>query len=59
MREAEKHEEIIGWAVFKAGIRAPEEWDYDTKKAMERAVRKALEEEDHDQMDQDEANHIA
>lgn len=57
--EAEKREKIIGWAVFKAGMRTPAEWDYDTKKAMERAVRKALEEEYHDEMDQDEANDIA
>ena len=57
--EAQTREKIIGWAVFKAGIRAPREWDYETKKALEREVRNVLGEEYHPGMDQDEATEIA
>ncbi len=57
--EAQTREKIIGWAVFKAGIRAPREWDYETKKALEREARNVLEEEYHPGMDQDEANEVA
>jgi excisionase family DNA binding protein len=57
--EAREREKIIGWAVFKAGIRAPQEWDYETKKALEREVRNVLEEEYHPGMNQDEATEIA
>jgi excisionase family DNA binding protein len=57
--DTNKREQIIGWAVFKVGIRALREWDYETKKALEREVRNVLEEEYHPGMDQDEANEIA
>lgn len=57
--EAREREKIIGWAVFKARIRAPQDWDYETKKALEREVRNVLEEEYHPGMNQDEATEIA
>lgn len=57
--EAQTREKIIGWAVFKAGIRTPRGLDYETKKALEREVRNVLEDEYHPGMDQDEANEIA
>jgi excisionase family DNA binding protein len=57
--EVQEREKIIGWAVFRAGIRAPRDWDYETKRAFEREVRQVLEEEYHSGMDQDAASEIA
>jgi excisionase family DNA binding protein len=57
--DADKREQVIGWAVFKVGMRTPREWDYETKKALEREVRTVLGEEYHPGMDQDEATEIA
>lgn len=57
--EARERERLIAEAVFKARIRAPQEWDYDTKQALERAVRQVVEEEYHPGMHKDEAINIA
>jgi len=57
--EAAQRKKLIDWAVFKAKMRTPGDWEYETKKAFEREVRKALEEEFFPGMDLDEANEIA
>lgn len=60
VREEERErEKIIGWAKFRASVRTPQHWDFDTKRAFEREVHKVLEEEYEPGMDQSEADEIA
>lgn len=58
-QEKQDRERIIGWAKFRAAVRAPLDWDLDTKREFERDLHKALEEEYEPGMDQSEADAIA
>lgn len=58
-KEAQEQENIIDWAVLHVNRRRPREWDWDTRRAFERDVRRALEAEYEPGMDQDEADDIA
>lgn len=58
-QEKQDRERIIGWAKFRAAVRAPLDWDLDTRRDFERELHKALEEEYEPGMDQQEADAIA
>jgi excisionase family DNA binding protein len=58
-KEAQEWKNIVDWAVLHLNRRTPREWDWDTRQAFERDVRRALEEEYEPGMDQDQADDIA
>lgn len=58
-QEKQDRERIIGWAKFAATVRAPLDWDPDTKREFELDLHRALEEEYETGMDQRDADAIA
>ncbi len=58
-QEAAEREHVIGWAVLHRTLRLPRDWDSDTRKAFERELREALEDEYEPGMTQEEADEIA
>lgn len=58
-QEKQDRDRIIGWAKFAAVVRAPLDWDLDTKREFELDLHRALEEEYETGMDQREADAIA
>ena len=57
-KEAGEWKNIIDWAVLHVNRERPREWDWNTRRAFERDVRRALEEYEPG-MDQDQADNIA
>lgn len=58
-QEKQDRERVIGWAKFRAAVRAPLDWDLDTRREFEHELHKALEGEYEPGMDQSEADAIA